>query len=430
VRSRTRGVLTAIVTVVAVLTSVLTAGTAQADKQKPIPSQAQIDKAKAAADKKAGDVAALKASLAVANARLHTAAEKAEVATEAYNGAMWRLQQATQATADARAAVADAQARIATQRAAIAQLVTQSYQDAALTNVTAIISGDDPSVVMSRVGVVESAGDSMQARFDQFTALNALAQLAEQKAEKAEQAQHALAKKAAKLRDEAAGAALAAQSAASQIAGQRRLLLQELADAQQISLELATKRQKGLEEKAAEEQAHAAQVAATKAKHQTHQAQDDAEQTLDQLAALGEEGGWDLPGLPMARGTTESAAKAIKFARAQLGDPYVWAAAGPDTWDCSGLTMMAWKQGGIALPHYSAAQYQQTKHLTLAQLRPGDLVFWGTSPNTIHHVAIYEGEFKDAAGRFQKYIIQAPRPGDVVKRSLLFHDPPNFYGRP
>jgi len=423
VRTRTRGVLIAVLTVMAVL---VVGTSAQADKHKTIPSQAQVDKAKAAAAKKAGDVAALQASLAVANARLHDAAVKAEVAAEAYNGAMWRLAQAKKATADAEAAVADAEAHVADERAGIAQLVTQSYQDgAALNTVTAVLGGDGPTAVMSRLGVVESAGDSMQAQFDQYTALNALAQVARAKAEQAEEKQAALAEKAARLRDEAAGAALTAQTETSRIAGERRLLIEELADAQQVSVELATKRQEGLEKKADEAAAHAAQIAATKAK-------DDAEKTQDQLAALGEEGGWDNPGLPMATGTSLTAAKAIKFARNQLGEPYVWAAAGPDTWDCSGLTMMAWREGGISLPHYSAAQYQQTKHLLddagrpdSTKLRPGDLVFWGTSPNTIHHVAIYEGLIDG-----KQYIIQAPHPGDVVKRSLLFREPPNFYGRP
>jgi cell wall-associated NlpC family hydrolase len=399
---------------------------AQADRHKPVPTQAQVDKAKADAAQKAGDVAALQASLAVANARLQSAAQKAEIAAEAYNGAMWRLQQAEKATADARAAVADALAHVAEQRAGIAQLVTQSYQDGTVLNgMTAFLGADGPTGIMNRMGVVQSAGDSMQARFDQYTALNALARVAQEKAEKAEKHQAALAARAGELRDEAAGAALTAQTAASQIAGQRRLLIQELADAQQISVELATKRQKGLEKKAAEEQAHAAQVAATKAKNQANKAKDQAELTQDQLAELGVEGGWDNPGLPLALGTTEAAAKALKFARQQLGEPYVWAAAGPDSWDCSGLTMMSWKAGGVSLPHYSAAQYQQTKHISAADLKAGDLVFWGTSPNTIHHVAIYEGEIGG-----QQYIIQAPRPGDVVKRSLLFHDPPNFYGRP
>jgi cell wall-associated NlpC family hydrolase len=406
--------------------AVLTVNTAaQADRDKPVPTQAQIDQANAVAAEKAGDVAALRASLAVANARLHSAAERAEVAAEAYNGAMWRVEQAQQATAAAKAAVADALAHVDEQRAGIAQLVTQSYQSDALDGVTAIIGGDDPSAVMSRLGVVQSAGDSMQARFDQYTALNSLAQVAVAKAEKAEAAQDSLARKAEKLRDEAMQAANAAASETAAIAGERRKLMEELADAQKISLELATKRQEALEKKAEEARVHAAQVAAEKAadkaKDQADAAKADAELTQDQLAELGPEGGWDLPGLPVPAGTSEGARAAIEFARKQLGEPYVWAAAGPDAWDCSGLTMMAWREGGISLPHYSAAQYQQTKHITASQLKAGDLVFWGTSPNTIHHVALYIGNDQ---------IIQAPHTGDVVKVSPLYASAPNYFGRP
>ena len=404
------------------MVAVLTVNTsAQADKDKPVPSQAQIDQANAAAAEKAGDVAALRASLAVANARLHTAAEKAEVAAEAYNGARWRLEQAQKATADAKAAVADALAHVDDQRAGIAQLVTQSYQNDALNGVTAFIGGEDPSAVMSRLGVVQSAGDSMQARFDQYSALNALAEVAQEKAEKAEAQQKALARKAEKLRDEALQAANVAASETASIAGERRKLMEELAEAQQVSLELATERQEALEKKAEEERVRAAQIAANKAKDQADEAKADAELTQDQLAALGPEGGWDLPGLPVPAGTSEGAKRAIEFARKQLGEPYVWAAAGPDSWDCSGLTMMAWREGGIGLPHYSAAQYQQTKHISVTQLRAGDLVFWGNSPNTIHHVALYIGNDQ---------IIQAPRTGDVVKVSPLYATAPNYFGRP
>lgn len=424
--TRTRGVLTAILTT----TIVLTIGTsAQADKPKPAPTQAQVDKAKAAADQKAGDVAALQASLAVANARLHAAAERAEMAAEAYNGAMWRLEQAQQATNNAKAAVADALGHVAEQRAGIAQLVTQSYQDGTVLNgVSAFLGADGPAGVMNRMGVVQSAGDSMQARFDQYTALNALARVAERKAEKAEKEQAALTDKAAKLRDEAMQAANVAASETAGIARERHRLLQELAKAQKISLELATERQKALEQKAEKARADAAHLAATKAKNkaadakdQAADAKDAAEKTQDQLAEFGVEGGWDLPGLPIPAGTGPGARAAIEFARQQLGDPYIWAAAGPDAWDCSGLTMMAWRAGGISLPHYSAAQYQQTKHITAADLEPGDLVFWGTSPNTIHHVALYIGNGQ---------IIQAPRTGDVVKVSPLFASAPDFFGRP
>jgi cell wall-associated NlpC family hydrolase len=67
---------------------------------------------------------------------------------------------------------------------------------------------------------------------------------------------------------------------------------------------------------------------------------------------------------------------AVQFALAQVGEPYVWAAAGPRAWDCSGLTMAAWAAGGRSLPHYSVAQYEATTPVSLSNLRRGDLLFW------------------------------------------------------
>jgi cell wall-associated NlpC family hydrolase len=117
------------------------------------------------------------------------------------------------------------------------------------------------------------------------------------------------------------------------------------------------------------------------------------------------------------------AASAIAFARAQLGEPYVWGAAGPDSWDCSGLTMQAWAAGGVSLPHYSVAQYDAATPISAAELRPGDLVFWGStsSPGSIFHVALYAGD---------GMIIHAPRTGrPVTLDSMYYWVPPNFFGR-
>lgn len=82
------------------------------------------------------------------------------------------------------------------------------------------------------------------------------------------------------------------------------------------------------------------------------------------------------------------AAAAVAAARAQLGKPYVWAAAGPGAFDCSGLTMWAWRAGGVSLPHQSGQQYAQIPHVSPAVIQPGDLLFYG-SP--IHHVGLYIG---------------------------------------
>jgi cell wall-associated NlpC family hydrolase len=108
---------------------------------------------------------------------------------------------------------------------------------------------------------------------------------------------------------------------------------------------------------------------------------------------------------PKLTGTKASpkAVIAVKTAEAQLGKPYVWAAVGPNTFDCSGLTLYSWAAAGVTLPRNSAAQYTVGTHVSESELRPGDLVFY-YSP--IHHVAMYVGN---------GMVINAPQTGDVVK---------------
>ncbi len=109
---------------------------------------------------------------------------------------------------------------------------------------------------------------------------------------------------------------------------------------------------------------------------------------------------------------SSGAAAAVAFAHAQLGKPYVYAAAGPDSYDCSGLTMAAWRAGGISLPHYSGAQYSRLKKVSMSALQPGDLIFWGSGGGD--HVAIYIGGGK---------IISAPYTGAVVRIQGIWGSP-------
>jgi len=97
------------------------------------------------------------------------------------------------------------------------------------------------------------------------------------------------------------------------------------------------------------------------------------------------------------------AATAVAWARRQLGKAYVWAAEGPNTFDCSGLTMFVWAKAGVYLPHSSRMQSTMGIAVSRSQLRPGDLVFFG-SP--VHHVGIYVGD---------GMMINAPQTNDVVR---------------
>jgi cell wall-associated NlpC family hydrolase len=100
---------------------------------------------------------------------------------------------------------------------------------------------------------------------------------------------------------------------------------------------------------------------------------------------------------------TGKGAQALRYAMSKLGRPYVWGASGPSTFDCSGLTMWAYKQVGINLPHYTGSQWNAGAHVSRSQLQPGDLVFFYAD---LHHMGMYIGNGK---------MIHAPHTGDVVK---------------
>jgi cell wall-associated NlpC family hydrolase len=103
------------------------------------------------------------------------------------------------------------------------------------------------------------------------------------------------------------------------------------------------------------------------------------------------------------KGDNSRGSIALKYALQQVGDIYVWAAAGPTRWDCSGLTMRAFQKAGVSLPHSSRIQVRYGKSISYGSLKPGDLVFFG---KPISHVSIYMGGGK---------MVQAPRPGKRVE---------------
>lgn len=117
-------------------------------------------------------------------------------------------------------------------------------------------------------------------------------------------------------------------------------------------------------------------------------------------------GGYRAPD-PSSIPASGRAAIAIRYALAQVGDSYVFGAAGPNAFDCSGLTMMAWGQAGVGLPHSSRAQMGSGTPVSRNQLQPGDLVFY-YSP--VSHVAIYLGN---------GMIVHAANPGAGVKVSSV-----------
>jgi cell wall-associated NlpC family hydrolase len=111
-------------------------------------------------------------------------------------------------------------------------------------------------------------------------------------------------------------------------------------------------------------------------------------------------------------------AKALAFAKAQLGEPYVRNGAGPNGWDCSGLTMKAWGSVGVSLPHSAGQQYNRGRSVAKSDLQLGDLVFFY---NDISHVGLYAGN-----GR----VIHAPHPGASVEYIKMSYMPYGGARRP
>ena len=120
-------------------------------------------------------------------------------------------------------------------------------------------------------------------------------------------------------------------------------------------------------------------------------AQEDADQASSLAAARS------------AKGISGRAGVALKYALKQIGDRYVFGAAGLVNWDCSGLTMRAYQAAGVSLPHSSSAQSRMGKQVSTKALKPGDLLFFG---RPVSHVGIYLG-----GGR----MVHAPRSGSRVK---------------
>nr|WP_204332597.1 C40 family peptidase [Geodermatophilus sabuli] len=119
-----------------------------------------------------------------------------------------------------------------------------------------------------------------------------------------------------------------------------------------------------------------------------YQAQYEALSAPQQQAVLTAHAGESVPAAAPAPASSGTAQAAVDTALAQVGDPYVWGAGGPNSFDCSGLTQYAYAAAGISLPHSSRIQSQMGTAVTRAQLQPGDLIFY-YSP--VSHVSMYIG---------------------------------------
>ncbi|MDH6111268.1 cell wall-associated NlpC family hydrolase [Kitasatospora sp. MAP12-15] len=374
------------------------------------PSTGTIARATAEADQRAEAAAGVETRLAGARAELDQAGRIAEQAVEAYNGAQVRLAKARTDAADASRRSTEAQAARASAAEDAAALAAATYRTGGtpeLAAIDALLGSRGPIAVTEQAAAVGAAGTSTRQILDAATSTAAAATAADEAASRAaEQAGRAAAAvEQAKAR---AQSRLADQQAlVTDLTARREHLLGELAAARDTTVELERQRQEALEASAAGQAQEAAKAAASAAA-----AQEAARHPATERPAA--PAAWSEP----------AAQAAIDFARSTIGLPYIWGGEGPEGYDCSGLTMLAWHQSGKRLTHFAADQYAESTPVDYPQLRPGDLVFWTHTGRAadIYHVAIYLGDDQ---------MIEAPRPGMAIKQaSLWIMGRPDFYARP
>ncbi|MFB7615138.1 NlpC/P60 family protein [Kitasatospora sp. NPDC056181] len=418
------------------------------------PSTEAVDRARAEADRRAATVTAVEAGLTAAKAELDRTGRVAEQAVEAYNGAQLVLTRARaeESAAIGRAASAEAdRAGAAEDAAALAAETYRQGATAELSAINALIGARGPREAADQAAVVGVASDRTRQILDAATSTAAAATRASAAARAATEAAEKAAAEVGAARDRAESRLVAQQNQVVTTGRRREQLLTELAAARHTTVELERQRREALEAIAAREAEAAARAAAEKAAAE----QEAAEKAAAEAAAVATEAarveaaeaeaagaeaakaeaakpeaakaaGGATPG-PSPAGrpwSEEGAAAAVAFARSKIGLPYIWGGEGPGGYDCSGLTMMAWRQGGRQLNHFAADQYAQSTPIGYRRLRPGDLVFWTDTGRAadIHHVGLYIGDDQ---------MIEAPRAGMPVKQaSLWIMGTPDFYARP
>ncbi|MER5205001.1 C40 family peptidase [Streptomyces sp. NPDC002825] len=193
-----------------------------------------------------------------------------------------------------------------------------------------------------------------------------------------------------------AGTGLASAVAASAEASQQEALDQNLQTQEDAALQKAAQEAKKAkaeaDRKAAAERAEKARLKAEQERKEAAEraSRDSARTQLSSTSASNDSGSTASDSGSRTQAPTGSAAAIVAFARAQIGDAYVSGGTGPNSWDCSGLVQAAYRAAGIDLPRISYEQSSMGTEVSLSNLQPGDILYWGSRSGS-YHVAIYVG---------------------------------------
>jgi cell wall-associated NlpC family hydrolase len=400
-----RSGLRAVGTAVAMLV-VLGLTPAVADAAPRRPSDGQIADAQRQADAVAARIGDLSQQLTAAQDTVDAAHAASAIALDEYQATQAAYQEA-QLRADAAKAAADqATAELGVARDDVITFARRSYMEGSsyAARVAALVTAADPAQMIERAALLEAAGDHRSDVLDRVTVLQQQATEADRVARDAVAQADVLQQQAAQALETATAAEISARDQQAALATQQEQLQTELAQAQQQLTVLIGERA------AADRAARATRAAAPP-------------------AAAAPPPGPSAPAGNTERaggGNASAAQRAIDAAMAQRGLAYAWGGGGtqgpgpgqdPDEgvigFDCSGLTQYAYARAGISIPRNSRAQYASLPKVDSDDLKPGDLVFWGTpaTPGGITHVALYLGDGE---------VVQAPQSGDVIKVSDMW----------
>ena len=393
---------------------------------KPTPTKHQVQQAQSTARAAAKAVGTGQARLAQVQAQLDKLNRDAEIAAEAYDGAVYKLGLADQAARQARKRASAAQAQYDAAQRIVSRFAVAAYRSGADFGSADVYLGvDGPGGAVTRADTLAAVGAQVTRALLVASSTKIVASVLRQQANAALAAQRKAEQAVQDAKRRADTAVANQQSKVASLQSELTRLRTELSSAKSTAKHLSKARKVGLaqaalERKLARERAARA-AAARKAAERAAAERAAAEQSSSDSS--GGSGSVVSVGAS-ARGTSAGAARAIAYARKQLGKPYVYAADGPAAFDCSGLTMRAWQAGGVSLPHWSVAQYEQSQPVSPGEARPGDLVFFASNPSdyrTIYHVGLYIGG---------GMMIEAPHTGDVVKIYAVYPNDFLGYARP
>ncbi|HEY5249091.1 MAG TPA: C40 family peptidase [Dermatophilaceae bacterium] len=402
----------------AALALVLSTATVSANADPVYPSAGQVKAAKAAVGYKVARIAVVEGRLAASNARLVKVQTAAEVAAEKYNLARILLQERTDAAKAAaeRAAAAQKTAGIALEK--LGQFAASEYmQGGNLDQLEVFLSSKGPQDLLDRAAAVQLISDTRSRSLQDANVSSVVAGGLRRQAAQAQAQQLAAEQTSGSARTAAQAQVDLAAVETSSIRKQQSAMIAQLATLRNASVALERQRQDGLRAEARAAAAAAAARAAAQAAAQRQVASAAEAERLRQLAAnqpVNRALALDPAPTPVSHTPVPSRGgdlAVIAFARAQIGKPYQWGAAGPGTFDCSGLTLMAWAQAGVNLSHYTGFQWTETRRVPLSQLQPGDLVFYGVDGADSHHVGLYVGN---------DMMIDAPYTGAYVRYDNIY----------